>query len=411
MKKRETYDVVIIGAGASGLIAADVCGAGSLKVLLLEGKPKPGLKLLITGGGRCNITNTGMHPAAFHTSHPRTVKNVLAAFPLRKTLDYFKRSGMEFQEENDGCLFPETQSAKTVMDALLKRLDPNVTLRVSSKADTLTVNHGLFRVTCGSVDFHSRAVLLCAGGCSYPRTGSDGSGYNLARMLGHSIVSPNPALTPLATDDPEWKTLAGISLPCRLRLKRDPGPDARFEGPLLFTHFGFSGPCVMNISRFWIQNPEQPVVANFLPAENDSSFRDKIVAAASDYPRRMVKTWLSEFLPARLAEVLMEKANLDQKQVTGQVTRKEREELIRCLIRCPLPISAALGYNKAEVTSGGVDLSEVNPKTLESVKVPRLFFAGEILDVDGPIGGYNLQWAWSSGYVAGMGAVKALKQL
>ena len=403
------HDVIIIGAGASGLIAAHVCGADSLKVLLLEGKPRPGLKLRITGGGRCNISNLNMSHWAFHSRHSRTVKNVLAAFSHRKTMAFFEAAGVALQAENDGCLFPAAQSAQVVLDALLDRLGPNVSLQVSRKVTGIDDADGLFRVSCGSTVFSARAVILCAGGRSYPGTGSDGSGYPLAERLGHTIVPLRPALTPLATDDADWKALAGISLPCTLRTKTVDGRDIRYDGPLLFTHFGFSGLCVLSISRHWIENPDHPVVANFLPRENDTAFRETILRAEKDHPRRMVKTWLSEYLPLRLAETVVKKAGLEPSLILGGTTRKQRENLIRYLFHCPLPVSGPLGYAKAEVTSGGVDLSEVDPKTLESRIVPRLFLAGEILDVDGPIGGYNLQWAWSSGVVAAKGVVEVLK--
>ncbi len=334
MKNRTDYDIVIIGAGASGLVAADVCGAASLKVLLLESKQKPGLKLLITGGGRCNISNTNMHVRHFNSRHPRTVKNVLAAFPLRKTLDYFKTSGVALHEENDGCLFPATQSAGTVLDALMKRLNPSVTLRPSSKVDHVAFADGVFRVSYGSSRVSARGVILCAGGSSYPQTGSDGSGFALAEMLGHSIIPISPALTPLATNDANWKNLAGIALPCSLSLKKNSGQDIKFEGPVLFTHIGFSGPCVLNISRYWIEHRDQPVVANFLPHEKETAFREKILGAVKDHPRQMVKTWLAGYLPARLSETIMKKAELDSAQVLGQMTRKEKERLIGHLFRC-----------------------------------------------------------------------------
>lgn len=194
-----------------------------------------------------------------------------------------------------------------------------------------------------------------------------------------------------------------------MSIQNDSGPAIAFEGPLLFTHNGFSGPCVLNISRYWIRNRHHPVIANFFPGENTASFNGKILQAAQNHPRQMVKTWLSTLLPARLAETLIKKTPIDEKQVLGQLTRKQREDLIDGVIRCPLPVSGASGYRKAEVTAGGVDLGEVNEKTLESNLIKGLFFAGEVLDVDGPVGGTNLQWAWSSGYLAAQGAVNCLK--
>jgi predicted Rossmann fold flavoprotein len=407
--KKNLYDVIIIGAGAAGLMAAAVCGSEPLKVLLLEGQHRPGLKLLITGGGRCNISNVNIQYRMFNSSHPRTVKNAMAALSPRRAVVFFQKLGVDLHAESDGNLFPVTQKAQTVCDALLREAQKHADLRVSCKVSEINRFNEFLCVRCGNQAFYSKTVILCAGGQSYPWTGSDGSGFVLAQRLGHTIVPLIPALTPLTTDDREWKTLTGIALPCVLNIQSDSGPAIAFEGPLLFTHNGFSGPCVLNISRYWTRNRHYPVMASFLPCENSVSFNEKVLQAAQSHPRQMVKTWLSTLLPARLAEIIIKKIQIGEKQVLGQLTRKQREDLIGGVIRCPLPVSGASGYKKAEVTAGGVDLGEVNEKTLESKIVKGLFFAGEILDVDGPVGGTNLQWAWSSGYLAAHGAVNRLK--
>ena len=407
--EKTLYDVIIIGGGAAGLMAATVCGAEPLRVLLVEGKHRPGLKLLITGGGRCNISNVNIQYRMFNSTHPRTVKNALAAFSPRRTVVFFRKLGVDLKAESDGNLFPVTQKAQTVCDALLGEAEKYAELRLSCKITEISPFNESLRVRCGNHSFYSKTVILCAGGQSYPQTGSDGSGFDLAQRLGHTIVPLIPALTPLVTDDREWKSLAGISIPCALSIQNDSGPSIAFEGPLLFTHNGFSGPCVLNISRYWIRNPQHPVVASFFPGENAASVNGKILQAAQNHPRQMVKTWLSTLLPARLAETLIQKTPMDEKQVLGQLTRKQREDLTDGLIRRPLPVNGASGYRKAEVTAGGVDLGEVNEKTLESKLIKGLFFAGEVLDVDGPVGGTNLQWAWSSGYLAARCAMNYLK--
>jgi len=407
--EKNLYDVIIIGAGAAGLMAAAICGSKSLKVLLLEGKHRPGLKLLITGGGRCNASNVNIQYRMFNSTHPRTVKNALAAFSPRRTVAFFEQLGVALQAENDGNLFPVTQKAQTVCDALLRQAQKHVELRLSCKVSEINPFNAFLSVRFGNQSVYSKTVILCAGGQSYPQTGSDGSGFDLAERLGHTIVPLIPALTPLITDDREWKGLAGISLVCALSMQSDTNSATTFEGPLLFTHSGFSGPCVLNISRYWSRNRKHPVIASFLPRENAASFNEKVLQAAQSHPRQMVKTWLSTLLPARLAQIIIKKTQIDEKQVMGQLTRKQREDLIGGVIHCQLPVSGAAGYRKAEVTAGGVDLGEVNEKTLESKIVKGLFFAGEVLDVDGPVGGTNLQWAWSSGYLAAEGAVSSLK--
>ncbi len=410
MDDKNEYDVIIIGAGAAGLFAAGICGGASLSILLLEGKEKPGRKLLITGGGRCNISHVHVDYQDFNSRHPRTVKNILSAFSAPKTAEFFRHLGVITQADPDGNLFPITQSAATVLEALVRRLPANVNLQTARKVNDIRPEKGLLRVVCGRNRYCSRTILLCPGGSSYPLTGSDGSGFTLAKTLGHTIIPPGPALTPLLTKDPDWKQLSGISLPCSLRIKNDSGRDVAFEGPLLFTHKGFSGPCVLNISRHWIQSRNKTLWVNFLPRENESSLREKMLQAAKTNPKKTVKTWLSDQLPARLVEVILQKAGMDHHPVLGQIPKNQRETIIRQISGAPLPVSSAMGYRKAEVTAGGVDLSEVNAKTLESNIIPGLFFAGEVLDVDGPIGGYNLQWAWSSAFVAGQSITKRLKR-
>ncbi len=410
MYVRREYDVGIIGAGAAGLIAAGVCGAADLRVLLLEGKGKPGRKLLTTGGGRCNISNVNIRYTDYNCPHPRTVKNVLAAFSPLKTAAFFKKIGVLLIQEPDGNLFPVSQSAKEVLEALLRHLPDTVELHTDRKVDAILREQGFFQVCSDRSRYLSKAVLLCPGGRSYPQTGSDGSGFLLAKGQGHAVTAIHPALTPLITQDPDWKKLAGITLPCALSLSTDSGREIRFEGPFLFTHAGFSGPCVLNISRHWINHQDKTIHANFLPGKNNTSLTAEILQATAEHPRKTLKTWLSERLPMRLGEAILHKAGLDENPTLARLPKQQREALIRQICACPLPVKAAMGYQKAEVTSGGVDLAEVNPKTLESTMVPGLFFAGEVLDVDGPIGGTNLQWAWSSGFAAGQGIIKYLKQ-
>ncbi|MFZ5569843.1 MAG: aminoacetone oxidase family FAD-binding enzyme [Thermodesulfobacteriota bacterium] len=407
---KRPYDVIIIGAGAAGLLAAGFCGRGAPAVLLLEGKDKPGRKLLITGGGRCNISHATVDYRDFNCRHPRTVKHILAAFSASKTMDFFQRIGVTTRADAGGNLFPVTQSAATVLESLLRQLPKNVDLRTASKVREIHAEKKIFRIVCDQAHYFGRSVLLCPGGSSHPRTGSDGSGFALAGALGHTIVPPTPALTPLLTDDADWKSLAGITLPCRLWLEDDAGRQLRAEGPLLFTHKGYSGPCALNISRHWIHNRNRWVRVNFLPGESAAAIKESILQTAREHPRQTLKTWLAERLPGRLAQVLLEKSGLGNSPVLGQLAKHQRDACILQLLECPLPVSGAMGFGKAEVTAGGVDLAEVTPNTLESRIVPGLFFAGEVLDVDGPIGGYNLQWAWSSAFAAAQGTLRFLSR-
>ena len=238
---------------------------------------------------------------------------------------------------------------------------------------------------------------------SYPGTGSDGSGFLLARSLGHSLVPTTPALTPLLTDDPDWKSLAGITLPVELSIAGDGKKTAHSKGALLFTHVGFSGPVVLDISGPWLRSDakRKELMANFLPAHREADIVTEIARLVAAHADRSWKRSLMSYFPERLVEVLLKKHRIDPKIRLDQISKRSRESFVHSLFHYPVRVTGSQGYEKAEVTAGGVDLREVDPKTLESNLCARLFFAGEVLDVDGRIGGFNFQWAWASGTVVG----------
>src|SRR5262249_1765283 len=245
-------------------------------------------------------------------------------------------------------------------------------------------------------------VILSTGGLSFPRTGSDGTGYGLALAMGHTLVAPVPALTPLSGEDFLSRSAQGITTEAELTLRVDGRVSERVRGSLLVTHFGFSGPAALDLSRFWLraEGSRREVTANFAPGENLEAVW---LAEGRSSPRRILSHWM----PERLAEVLCEEAGVDPGALASQVTRERRSTLLRLVSQRPLAITGTLGYEKAECTAGGVPLAEVNPSTLESRKAPGLYLCGEILDVEGRLGGFNFQWAWSSGTVAGRSAGRA----
>lgn len=406
------YDTVIIGAGASGLMAAITCGRHGLRGVLLDASSKCGAKIRMSGGGRCNITHRTVSEKDYAGENPRAVRDVLRAFPSSKTIAFFKDAGVELVCEDDGKLFPSTHSGRIVCDELIEQTRRSgIEIETGLKVGGVDSRDGFFLISGQGFHRLGRTVVICTGGMSYPETGSDGSGFALAASLGHRIIAPIPALTPLLTDDGALKGLAGISLPCRLSLRAGNRRIASFEAPFLFTHFGFSGPCVLDISRFWIRGrSEGPAVleADFLPQEREEGFRKSFLDAVRAYPDRQVKTFLGERLPERLARVILAKQGVAEDLVLNQVNRLAREALIHALFHFPLPVTGAAGYDKAEVTAGGVDLSEIDPGTMESRIRPGLFFAGEVLDADGRIGGFNFQWAWASGFVAAAGVARRL---
>jgi len=402
--REKSWDVVIIGAGPAGLMAAIPCDGTGLKTLVLDGSKTPGAKLLISGGGRCNVTNLNVAEKDYQTAAPRTVRNILRAFPPEKTVEFFKELGVEMVLEEGSKYFPKEQSAKVVLQALLLGCRrAGVVIEQGKKVETVSKERGIFYVSGEGFEYLAKALVIATGGLSYPGTGSDGSGYGLARSLGHTILPTAPALTPLLTNDPDWKSLAGITLPTELSILRDGEKTATSRGALLFTHVGLSGPAVLDISGPWLRLGKSPkeLTVNFLPTHREADVVLELARLTAAHADRSWKRALAPYLPERLVEILLKKQKIDPKMRLDQISKKSRESFVRFLFQCPVKVTGAQGYEKAEVTSGGVDLGEVDPKTLESSVCARLFLAGEVLDVDGRIGGFNFQWAWASGVVVG----------
>ncbi len=404
-----TYDVLIIGGGPAGLMAAIPCAEFGLRTLVLDGSKTLGAKLLISGGGRCNITNLKVTENDYQSGAPRTVRNILRAFPPERTLEFFKKIGVEMVLEEGTKYFSKKQSAKDVLQALFyASRRAGVGIQQGKKVETVSKERGIFRVAGEGFEYFTKTLVIATGGRSYPETGSDGSGYLLAKSLGHSIVPTTPALTPLITEDPDWKNLAGITLPVELSILADGKKIAHSQGALLFTHIGFSGPAVLDISGPWIRckAAAKDLLVNFLAGRKVADISQELTNLVSEYPDRSWKRALAQYFPERLAEVLLKKSGIDPLGQLFQTSKKSRAAFIHSLFHCPVQVTGFQGYDKAEVTAGGVDLCEVDPKDLGSNLCGRLFFAGEVLDVDGRIGGFNLQWAWASGTVVGRAIIR-----
>ena len=408
----DSADVVIVGGGAAGLAAAIASGErkGSQRIILLDGAQALGAKILVSGGGRCNVTHDVVTAADFFGNR-RIIKNVLAAWSVQQTIEWFAGMGVELKREATGKLFPVTDKARTVLHALLERCRiVGVEIQPGRRVSGIERADDGFAVRSSGGAIHAHAVILATGGRSLPKSGSDGSGYALARSLGHSLTPTAPGLVPLVLHETMFhEQLSGLSQDVTIStIVRGKPVDVR-TGSLLWTHFGVSGPVVMDASRCWTWAHEQgdsaDVYANLRPEWTADTARQWIMTQAEANPRKSLANTLAFVLPERLSEAVCGYVEIDASKAAAQLPRDERERLVGALTRLPLPVTKDRGWNHAEVTAGGIPLEEINYRTMESRVVPGLYVIGEILDCDGRIGGYNFQWAWATGYLAGCAAV------
>ena len=417
-------DVLVVGAGAAGLFAATWAGrtaatSGHARtVLAVDGARKLGAKILVAGGGRCNVTHRVVREQDFAGSTPGAIRKVLRRFGVSDTIRFFEAAGVPLKEEETGKLFPVSDSARTVLEALVReaRRAGAELIHPARVEDLVRDGGGWFTATTPAGRLAARRVILCTGGRSLPKSGSDGGGYGLAAALGHSLTQPIvPALVPLVLPDGHWITgLAGLTLPTEVSLL---GPTGKrvvaCRGSTLCTHVGLSGPAVLDVSRHWLVargaggaagagadagTSGVRLVLNWLPDVAPEQLEGWLVAAQSRGPLAVLR----ERLPDRLARALCEVAVAPP---TGDLAREARRRLVAAVGATPLPVVGDRGFAVAEATAGGVPLAEVRLETMESRVCPGLHLAGEILDVDGRIGGFNFQWAWASGFVAGSSAM------
>jgi predicted Rossmann fold flavoprotein len=401
--------VAVVGAGAAGLMAAIQAARGGQcgPVVALDGARTLGAKILVSGGGRCNVTHEAVDETAFAGSTRPAIRKVLRRFDVARTVKFFADLGVALKREETGKLFPVSDRARTVLDALVRSArDAGVAVRHPWRVEAVDRVDGAFvlRSAAGARTEADR-VVLASGGRSLPKTGSDGHGYAIARSLGHS-VTPRvfPGLVPLTLPrDHPLCALSGLSAPARLEVRSTSGRRrARMEGPLLCTHFGLSGPAALDVSRYLIdarfEDRGATLVVNWLPAASP----DRLDAALRELGPRTPGTVLEKWLPERLVRTLCGIAGVDASRPGHRLTRQDRVALARAFVEMPLPVTGDRGFGYAEVTAGGVPLAEVRLDTMESRVCPGLYLCGEICDVDGRIGGFNFQWAWASGYVAGL---------
>ena len=407
------YDVAVIGAGAAGLMAAIFAGRAGKRVIALDAAPRIGAKILISGGGRCNVTHDVVRAEDFNGNR-HAIAKVLRAFDVARTIEFFESLGVPLKREETGKLFPVSDRARDVVDALLR----------AAREAGVEVRTGVRVTSLDAID--AEHIILATGGRSVPKTGSDGSGYALARALGHTVTPVFPALVPFIVAEGHWsRSISGTSVETELAVKSPAGRVLHRErGAMLFTHFGLSGPAVLDISRHFIAAHEGRTLcaptdgrgdggdgdgrgrgaqrapslsANFLPGETFESVEASLLS--HENPHATLASILRRRLPDRLVGQLGSDVSLNR------LSKDDRRRAIRNIVDCALPVERDRGFDYAEVTAGGVPLSEVDVRTMRSRVRENLSLVGEILDVDGKIGGYNFQWAWATGYLAGLNSL------
>jgi hypothetical protein len=415
----DTADLAIVGGGAAGLAAAIFAAKAApagLRIVVLDGARMLGAKILVSGGGRCNVTHYEIFPKDYNGSQ-NIVRNILSEFDVAATIRWFASLGVELKREPSGKLFPAANSARVVLNALLDECKAlKVALLTSHRVTEIVPpsgDDGSFQILHNNGTLKCERVIVSTGGRSLPLSGSDGLGWEIVRGLGHTVTPTYAALVPLILSRQMFHAeLAGVSQDVQLSVFLGGKRIDDRTGSLLWTHFGISGPVVMDASRHWTMAHETAqatgiaptLQCNLLPGESFQQVEQWLIQSTSNRPRASILTHLSQRLNERTASALLRHAGIDPATVAGQLTRELRRSLVHMLTALVLPVAQHRGWNYAEVTAGGVPLSEIDFRTMQSRKVTGLYLAGEVLDCDGRIGGFNFQWAWATGFLAGRAA-------
>ncbi len=403
--------VVVIGAGAAGTMAAIFAAKAGAETILLERTRDGGRKILISGGGRCNVLPSRVDESRFVTnSSPNLLRKMVRAWPLAEQRAFFEETlGIALEEEVETAkLFPASHRARDVRDGLMVYArQVGVQLRMDTRVTGLAPTAEGWEVRIeNDLPMHADAVIVATGGLSVPNTGSDGAGLGMLAQLGHTMHPTYAALTPLTAATSPYTELSGVSLTVSLTARSEE-QSAEARGGFLFTHLGYSGPSVLDVSHVVVRARAGLQSRATVQVQWTALGEPEWEAALKPHGARTVTGALRNELPDRLAAVLLAQADVEPHRPLSELRREERRRLIDVLVRGTLPWNGDEGYKKAEVTGGGVALSEVHPRTMESRRHPGLFLCGEVLDAFGPIGGYNFLWAWSTGRAAGEGAGRA----
>jgi len=405
------FDIIVIGGGPAGMLAAITAAEAGRRVLLLERNDRLGKKLLITGKGRCNVTNDCSAEEVLQNT-PRNGKflySAMAAFPPEKAMAFFRASGCELKTERGNRVFPVSDRAQSVLDALVSRMkSARVTVKTGRVNAICTDENGVTGVKTGKEFYPCKRVILATGGASYPTTGSTGDGYALASELGHTIVEPQGSLVPLETAGHDCQDMQGLALRNVAVKLLNPKGKAVYKdfGEMLFTHFGISGPTVLSASAHIGKGNGWKLAIDLKPALEEKKLDDRILRDLEMYQNRSMENALTDLLPRSMIPVILRRLDVDPALQANSFTKQNRRALVEHLKNFTVEITGKRPVAEAIITSGGIKAGEIDPKTMASKKVSGLYFAGEIIDCDAYTGGFNLQIAWATGYAAGKAAAE-----
>lgn len=403
--------IIVVGGGAAGMTAAISAGRLGADVTILEKNPRVGKKILATGNGRCNYTNVNVNVSCYNGNNPKFTYSALSDFTIEETISFFEKLGIEHKVEDLGKVFPMSDQASSILDVLLYELN-NIGVNIICDANVKNIlkdeNGFVVQVESGK-EYTADKVILTPGGKAMPSSGSDGSGYELAKKLGHKITDIFPALVQIMLEGQYFKRIDGVKFVGTAEIIHNNKSIIKDRGDILFTNYGVSGPPVLQISRkageLLNQRKEAYVKLDILDAMTVDEVRALINKRFGHNPEKSVEFSLVGLINKRLIPVILLEAGIeDIKRPVSYITASETESIVRVLKDWRFKIRGTKSWPSAQVTAGGVVTDEINPKTMESRLVKGLYFAGEILDIDGQCGGFNLQWAWSSGFVAGKNA-------
>lgn len=408
--KNDIYDVAIIGGGPAGMLSAGRAGELGARVVLLEKNARLGRKLLITGNGRCNLTQAEFNIQDMVEKFGENGKflfSSLSAFGVKETIEFFNNRGCKTKVERGDRVFPESDKAQDVLDVLVKYMAENgVTVSCSSEVMSLEKeDNRITRLITNKGEIIAKNYVLCTGGKSFPGTGSTGDGFKWLEKLGHHVTELTPSLTALNIEDDWVKSLQGLSLKnIEVSILQNDTKKESIFGEMLFTHFGISGPIILSISKNvgkLLKKGKVTLSLDLKPALDFIKLDKRLQRDFLKYQNKIFKNSLDELLPQNLIPIIIDQSGIDPDKQVNSITKEERHRLLNLLKSLNMTVTSLQGFEHSLITSGGVAIKEIDPKTMRSKLIENLFFAGEIIDVDGPTGGYNLQVCWSTGYVAG----------